>query len=61
MRMVCCKHMSSKANHQLLNSSQSNEWFTPARYVEAAREVLGSIDLDPASCEAGNRIVQAEV
>lgn len=49
-----------KADHQLINSSNSNEWYTPPRYVEAAREVLGAIDLDPASCETGNRIVRAK-
>jgi len=29
-------------------------------YIEAARLVLGGIDLDPASCAEANRIVQAE-
>lgn len=48
------------ANHQLLNSSASAEWFTPPRYIEAVREVLGAIDLDPASSLAANRIVQAK-
>src|SRR5262249_11163642 len=35
------------------------EWYTPARYVELARRVLGAIDLDPASCEAAQKTVCA--
>lgn len=38
---------------------KSNEWFTPAKYVEAAREVMGSIDLDPASCFEANQTIRA--
>src|SRR5436190_19306098 len=43
-----------------IKSSKSNEWFTPAQYIEAARAVLGHIDLDPASCEQANLTVVAK-
>lgn len=43
-----------------LQSSNSNEWYTPSQYLEAAREVLGAFDLDPASSWTANQKVQAE-
>jgi hypothetical protein len=53
-------------NETLLNetfsgrhSMDSPEWYTPAPIVEAARRVLGVIDLDPASHEEANRTIQA--
>ncbi len=40
--------------------SGDGEWYTPAEIIEAARRVMGRIDLDPASCEFAQRTVKAE-
>ena len=50
-----------KANHQLLNSSKTVEWYTPWWVMELVRAVMGEVDSDPASCGAGNRNVKAKV
>ncbi|SRR6266704_2774338 len=38
---------------------ESAEWYTPLPYLAAVREVLGTIELDPASCTEANDTVQA--
>lgn len=40
-------------------TSLSDLWFTPAAVIEAARELLGGFDLDPASCAEANENVKA--
>lgn len=39
--------------------SGDHEYYTAPRIIEAVREVLGGIDLDPASNEVANKIVKA--
>jgi len=41
-------------------SDGSDEWYTPAPYVESVRTVMGGIDLDPASSDDAQRVVMAK-
>lgn len=51
--------MKTAAKNPSQNISK-DEWFTPTDIIEAARNVLGEIDLDPASCGLANETVRAK-
>lgn len=50
--------MGEDHNHRAQGTGE-NEWYTPAKYIEMARDVLGEFDLDPATSEVAQQVVQA--
>ena len=51
--------LKARANH-LAQGTGAVEWYTPQDYVEAARFVLGAIDLDPASAPRAQEWIKAK-
>lgn len=51
----------SRNRHAVMHSSVNSEWGTPAHVIALAREVLGTIDLDPASDVLANETVKANL
>jgi phage N-6-adenine-methyltransferase len=51
--------MGALLNNFRAQASGKKEWYTPGEYIELAREVMGAIDLDPASSEKAQETVKA--
>jgi len=47
------------AHNHRAQGTGDNEWYTPQEYVESARLVMGSIDLDPATSDIAQQRVKA--
>ena len=50
-------------NHRTINSDKeggNDEWYTPPHIIKMTREVMGSIDCDPASCEMAQSYIEAD-
>ena len=49
-----------ETDYSFFLTSTHQEWYTPSFFVERVREVLGGIELDPASCHKANETVKAD-
>ena len=51
----------SNLGYVITSTRDSDSWYTPAKYIESVRSVLGSIDIDPFSSKEANSVVKAYV
>jgi phage N-6-adenine-methyltransferase len=42
-----------------LGAYDGDEWYTPEGIIDAARDLMGEIDLDPATCHIAQQVIQA--
>lgn len=53
------KAMNDKQHTHRTGFTGNDEWYTPAKYIALAREVMGQIDIDPASNDVAQKTVRA--
>ena len=53
------KSLCSPKTVHVSHNSGENEWYTPPKFIDAAKEVMGGVDVDPASSKVANDTVQA--
>ncbi|MDO8659839.1 MAG: DNA N-6-adenine-methyltransferase, partial [Candidatus Parcubacteria bacterium] len=58
-KSVVLKRTKKRVPHVSHNSGNNN-WYTPGKYIEAAKDVMDDIDLDPASSVIANKTVGAK-
>lgn len=49
----------AKLGYVITSNRDSDSWYTPEKYIESVRYVLGSIDIDPFSSKEANLVVKA--
>ena len=57
-RKIAAGGLDAARNHRAEGTGE-NEWFTPPEYIAAAREVMGGIDLDPATHPLAQKTIGA--
>lgn len=55
------RELKASGQPHVAHNSGNDEWYTPPEFIDSAREVMGSIDIDPATCEKAQAWIKAEV